>query len=231
MNEELVSSGFLIGLTVVIYLISKRLALRYPRAIWLMPVIIAPLAVLFLLWVFSISLDTYDLGTRSLLWFLGPATAAFAVPIYEQRGLIKKNALILCIGVSVGVGINLLAILLWSQLFPLSEVMKKSMLAHSVSSPFAVVVSGHLEVEGNLAAILATFTGIFGMLVGELILAILQIKDARVRGIMYGTNFSAVGTAKAMSIGHTEGVLSSLSMVLSGLLMIVVAPVLAYFFK
>ena len=56
---------------------------------------------------------------------------------------------------------------------------------------------------------------------------IFGINDPIARGVAIGSSSHAGGTARAMQMGKTEGAVSSLSIVLSGLLTVVVAPFFA----
>ena len=56
-----------------------------------------------------------------------------------------------------------------------------------------------------------------------------KIKDPIAKGIAIGTASHAVGTAKAMEMGETEGAMSSLSIAVSGLMTVIGASVFAQF--
>ena len=56
-----------------------------------------------------------------------------------------------------------------------------------------------------------------------------KIKEPIAKGIAIGTASHAVGTAKAMEMGETEGAMSSLSIAVSGLMTVIGASVFAQF--
>jgi len=56
-----------------------------------------------------------------------------------------------------------------------------------------------------------------------------KIKEPIAKGIAIGTASHAVGTAKAMEMGETEGAMSSLSIAVSGLITVVGASIFAQF--
>ena len=68
----------------------------------------------------------------------------------------------------------------------------------------------------TVAAIIAT--GIHGNIIGEYVCRLFHITDPIARGIALGTAAHAMGTAKAMELGPIEGAMSSLSIVVSGVL-------------
>ncbi len=71
-------------------------------------------------------------------------------------------------------------------------------------------------------------TGLCGMLLGELMLALLPLRSRLARGALFGAAAHAVGTAKAREIGGEEGVVSSLTMMIAGVAMVLLAPLLAH---
>ena len=56
-----------------------------------------------------------------------------------------------------------------------------------------------------------------------------RIEEPIAKGIAIGSSSHAVGTAKAMEIGQIEGAMSSLSIVVCGLLTVIGASVFAHF--
>ena len=68
--------------TIVFYLLAKRLYRRWPRW-WLMPLAVAPALLMVAALALHESYGDYIRGTGWLVGMLGPATVAFAVPIYE----------------------------------------------------------------------------------------------------------------------------------------------------
>ncbi|MCV2504121.1 MAG: LrgB family protein, partial [Neisseriaceae bacterium] len=140
-----------------------------------------------------------------------------------------ENGIVLSAGVIVGIIVTIVATILLCRIFPVDPLVEGSMIPHAISSPFAIAVAPYINGGENLAAVFSILTGIFGMLIGEVVLLVMHIKDSIVRGMMYGTTSSVVGTAKAMEIGQKDGVIASLAMILSGIVMILIAPILMGF--
>ncbi|MBP5212941.1 MAG: LrgB family protein, partial [Pyramidobacter sp.] len=57
-----------------------------------------------------------------------------------------------------------------------------------------------------------------------------RVKHAISRGLAIGAASHAMGTAKAMQMGETEGAMSSLAIVICGLITVVGANVFAYLY-
>lgn len=85
-------------ITLGIYFANKRLYRRF-RKLPLMPLVLTP-ALLVLMLVFGhISWQNYIGESHWLLWLLGPATIAFAVPVYDNLAIIKRHWMSLTAGV------------------------------------------------------------------------------------------------------------------------------------
>lgn len=72
-----------LAVTLALYFANKQLYRRVHR-IWLMPLVLTPLLLVALLLIGHISYREYMGESHWLLWLLGPATIAFAVPVYEN---------------------------------------------------------------------------------------------------------------------------------------------------
>ena len=72
-------------------------------------------------------------------------------------------------------------------------------------------------------------TGVLGNMIAETLCKIFRIEEPVAKGIAIGTASHAVGTAKAMEMGQVEGAMSSLSIVVSGILTVIGANIFARF--
>jgi len=199
---------------------------RHPRT-WLSPIMVTPLVLLVLLLGTGTPYEVYYQHTRWLTWMLGPATVAFAFPIYQQRGLIRRYPLTLSIGVLTGVVLGVASSWALAWLLGLPDSVMRSILPRSVSSPFAMPVASTLGVEPELAVMCVLVTGVFGMLVGQGWLTWLGVRHPVAVGSAFGAATHGVGTAKAWQIGAEQGAVSSLTMIFSGIVLVLLSPVLA----
>src|SRR3569832_1494739 len=83
--------------TILLYFGAKRLHRRWPRR-WLMPLGVAPALLMIAALALHVSYRDYIRGPHWLVALLGPATVAFAVPIYEQRAVIRRRWPLLLVG-------------------------------------------------------------------------------------------------------------------------------------
>src|SRR6516225_984676 len=99
--SRLIAAGCFI-LTVALYFASKALYARV-RSPWLTPLLAVPVVLGAIVLLLHIPYPVYFQDTRWLMWLLGPATVAFAVPIYEYRALLRRHWISLTVGVTVGI--------------------------------------------------------------------------------------------------------------------------------
>jgi putative effector of murein hydrolase len=98
----------------------------------------------------------------------------------------------------------------------------------SISTPFAMVVSGDIGGVPNLTAVFVVITGLFGAAAGQTLLRLLPLRSGLARGALFGMGAHGVGVAKAHEIGREEGSIAGLVMVLVGLTNVLAAPLIAW---
>ena len=211
--------------TIALYLGARAIYRRWPRW-WLMPLAIAPLALIMTALALHTSYRDYSRGTHWLVSLLGPVTVAFAVPIYEKRGLIRRHWRVLAAGMLLGSATSMLTAWGLARLLGLNETLTLSLLPRSMSTPFAMTVSSEIGGAPDLTAVFAIVTGIVGAAIGDVLLLRLPIRSSLALGALLGVAAHGAGTAKAHEIGQEEGAVAGLVMVLVGLLNVLLAPLL-----
>ncbi len=224
--SRLIAAGCFI-LTVALYFASKSLYARF-RSPWLTPLLAVPAVLAALVLLLHIPYPVYFQDTRWLMWLLGPATVAFAVPIYEYRDLIKRHWISLSVGVTVGIIVAVGGSLALAKLLHLSPELQRSLMTRSISTPFALAVSDKIHAPRDLTALFVIATGVCGMLFGELVLGLVPLRTRLARGALFGAAAHGVGTAKARELGREEGVVASLTMMIAGVVMVLLAPALGF---
>ena len=228
--EPAVHTLFWSFVTIGFYLAAKRLYMRWPHW-WMMPLAATPVLVATVVLALHANYHDYINGTRWLVMLLGPATVAFAIPIYEQRGLIRRQWPVLLVGMVVGSLTAMLSSWALATLVGLDGALRLSLLPRSISTPFAMEVSGDIGGSPDLTAVFVVITGIAGAVIGDLMLARLRFASAIARGALFGVGAHGAGTARAHQIGETEGAVAGLVMVLVGLLNVLAAPLILHLAK
>lgn len=211
--------------TLAVFGAARRLHQRWPRP-WLAPLVVTPLVVGAVIVLAGVSYDEYIQGTRWLVWMLGPATVAFALPVYEQRALIRTHWLALLAAMLAGSVVAVLTSWWLATLVGLDGMLRLSLLPRSISTPFAMDVAATIGGLPSLAAVFVIVTGLLGALLGDALLAVTRSRSPLVRGAMFGVGAHAIGTARALQLGQQEGAIAGLAMVLTGLLNVIAAPLL-----
>jgi len=215
------------GLTVALYWFSQSLH-RQRQVWWLAPAITAPVLLVAVVLALHVSYRQYFGGAGWLVTLFAPATVAFAVPIYEQRRLIRRHWFLLVIGAVAGSITAVLSSWALARGFGLDESLRLSLLPRSISTPFALPVSGKIGGTPSLTAVFVLVTGIFGAAIGESLLAYLPLRSVVARGALFGMGAHAFGTAKAHQISEEIGAVAGLVMIFVGLLNVAAAPLLGW---
>ncbi|MGJ5095744.1 LrgB family protein [Bradyrhizobium oligotrophicum] len=229
-REPLIQAAVWSLATILLYLLAKRVHRRWPRW-WLMPLAVAPALLMIAALALNVSYRDYIRGTHWLVALLGPATVAFAVPIYEQRALIRRRWPLLLAGMVAG---SLTAVATsWALAYVLGidGELRLSLLPRSISTPFAMEVSGEIGGIPDLTAVFVVLTGIIGAAVGDVVLARLPLRSTLAKGALFGVGAHGAGTARAHQIGREEGAVAGLVMVLVGLMNVALAPLIIQFMR
>ncbi|MBE6067637.1 MAG: LrgB family protein [Clostridium lundense] len=190
------------------------------------PLLIAIILVIFVIKLFNISLDSFNIGGDLISFFLGPATVVLAVPLYHKLDLIKKYFAPILLGVTVGSITAMFSIYYISKLFGLNDELTFSLVPKSITTPIGIEVS---KVIGGIPAITVAaiiLTGIIGAVISPLVCKVFKIKNEIAIGISIGTASHAIGTTKAIEMGETEGAMSSLAIGIAGIITSLIAPIL-----
>lgn len=222
------SAFFGVMLSLVAYGIGFELKKRFKFAIF-NPLLIAIILVMIVLVSLHIDYDVYNEGAVYISYLLTPATVCLAVPLYEQFELLKKNWKALLIGILSGCIASMGSILAMSVIFSLSHEEYVSFLPKSITTAIGMGVSEELGGYVSITVAVIIITGVLGNMIGEQLLKLFRVTDPIAKGIAFGTASHAIGTAKAMEIGEIEGAMSSLSIVVSGIITVVGASIFAQF--
>ena len=201
--------------TLALYFANKRLYRRFHR-LPLMPLVFTPILLVLILVFGHISYQNYMGEAHWLLWLLGPATIAFAVPVYDNLAVIKRHWMSLTAGVTTAVVVAVTSSVWLARLFTLA--------VRSITTPFALAAAKPIGGQPELVALFVVITGVFGMAVGDALFMRLAIREGMAKGAGFGAASHGAGTARSYELGPQEGVVASLVMMLSGVVMVLAAP-------
>ena len=140
----------------------------------------------------------------------------------------NKGAIL--IGVASGVVTSLVVTLILAVLFGIGHSNYVTLLPKSVTTAIGMEISAGLSGYVPLTVAAIVITGILGNVIGELVFKLFRITHPIAKGIGLGTASHVVGTAKAVELGEVEGAMSSLSVVVAGMMTVVAAIGFSYFY-
>ncbi len=213
--------------TLGLYFANKRLYRRFHK-LPLMPLVFTPILLVMMLVFGHISYQRYMGETHWLLWLLGPATIAFAVPVYDNLASIKRHWMSLTAGVTTASVVAVTSSVWLARLFTLPDEIQRSLAVRSVTTPFALAAAKPLGGQPDLVALFVVVTGVFGMAVGDVLFLRLSIREGMAKGAGLGAASHGAGTARSYELGPQEGVVASLVMMLSGVVMVLTAPLVRW---
>jgi predicted murein hydrolase (TIGR00659 family) len=193
------------------------------------PLLISVIAIILILLVFHIDYDSYYNGAKYLSYLLTPATICLAIPLYHQLELLKHNWKAILAGIVSGMLTSLGCVLAMSWLFHLSHKEYVTLLPKSITTAIGLGISEELGGYITITVAVIIITGILGNMLAETICKFFHIQEPIAKGIAIGSASHAMGTAKAMEMGEMEGAMSSLAIVVSGLLTVITASIFAQF--
>lgn len=214
-------------LTIVIYFLSIKILERIYIPI-LNPLILSLLSIISVLYFFKIPYESYFVGGNILNILIGPATVALALPLYKSVLTIKKYLLEILISLSITSFITCLSVILFSKLFHFSDELIISILPKTITTAIGIEISQQMHGIVSITIITIILTGNIGAIMSSFVFNLLKVDDPFIKGIALGTSAHAIGTAKAIELGMTEGALSGVSMSITGILVVFIAP-LTYF--
>lgn len=227
MTEFIQDSTYLaVVLSLLAYMIGLKIK-KHVKSSLLNPMLISIVITIGVLCFFKVDYETYNEGGKYLTYLLTPATVCLAIPLYEQFQLLKSNWKAVFIGILSGVFTNAVVILSMVVLFGMEHEDYVTLLPKSITTAIGIDVS--TELGGYVAITVAAIciTGVFGNVIGETVIRLFRIEEPIAKGVGLGTASHAIGTSKALELGEVEGAMGSLSIVVTGILTVLLAPLFA----
>lgn len=227
MNDIVLSSA---TIGVVISLLAYQFGMflkKKTKKVIFNPLLISIALVIVVLLIFDIEYDSYNQSAKYLSYLLTPATVSLAIPLYRQLEMLKKNWVAVVVGITSGVLTSLVSVLLLSVAFGLTHTEYVTLLPKSITTAIGMGISEELGGYPTITVAVIIVTGIFGNMIAEFACKLFRIKHPISKGLAIGTSSHAMGTTKALELGEIEGAMSSLSIVVAGLMTVVLASFFA----
>ena len=194
------------------------------------PTLVSMVLVLLFFWLTGMKNADYQAGMGIMSWLLTPATVCLAIPMYQHFSVLKKNLPAIFAGIVAGTVTSLAFVAIWGLLLHYNRELVMSLLPKSVTSAIGAPLA---QMSGGLMPITTAviiITGIFGNITGPLMCRLFRITGEIPQGVAYGTAAHVIGTAKANELSELTGAVSSLSLVVAGLVTAVLFPIVTVIF-
>lgn len=220
------SSYFGLTLTLAVFWISNygSKKIKFPL---FNPILVSAGIIIGILVFGHISYDTYAVGADLIAKMLTPATICYAVPLYRQIEVLKKNFMIILISIACGCVTSILCVFGCSLFFKFKREIYVALLPKSVTTAIGMGISEELGGIVPITVAVIIFTGILGGALAVTVCRVLKITNPVAKGLAIGTSSHAVGTSKAIELGEVEGAMSGLAIVISGLMTVFLSQFVA----
>jgi predicted murein hydrolase (TIGR00659 family) len=165
-------------------------------------------------------------GAQFIHFFLGPATVALGIPLYQHRHLVRRAMLPMGCALVAGSLTALVSAVLIARLLGASRSVVISIAPKSVTAAVAMGISDRLGGDPGLTAVLVILTGIVGAIMVTPLLNRMRITDKRARGFAAGLAAHGLGTARAFQVDPLAGTFAGIAMGLNALLTAILVPLL-----
>jgi len=216
----LVMGTFLLG--ILIYKKTKITLLQ--------PLLISMIMIIPFLKLTGIEYKAFFESTKLLNFMLGPSVVALGYVLYEQIEQIKGNVLSMLVAVLSGSIVGIVTVVLIAKLFGADKVLLASLAPKSVTTPIAISLAEQSGGAPSLAVAFVVICGVFGGVVGPIVLRKIGIKSKFASGLAMGSASHALGTARAMEMGAIEGAISGLAIGVMGIITSLLIPFAKYLF-
>ena len=163
-----------------------------------------------------------------MTFLLAPATISLALPLYKQLDKLKQNFLPIIIGSLVGAATAIISTILLGKLLGIDKLLLVSFMPKSITTPIGIELSKLLGGVPAITIFAIIVTGIVGNVLAPAVCKCFKIKHPVAKGIGIGISSHAVGTSKALEMGEVEGAMSALSIVVSGIITFLIAPLFIF---
>lgn len=196
---------------------------------FLNPMLISVVLIISTLLVTRIPFSTYQNGAKYLSYFLTPVTVCLAVPLYKQIQVLKDNLVAVLVSSGIGCIAHGIIVIGIMTAFHMDHALLYSLLPKSITTAIALGVSAELGGISGITVIGVMIAGIGGAVVGPFVIKLCHIEEPVAQGLAFGSASHAIGTSKAIEYGEIQAAMSSLAIVVTGLMTVVIVPIIASF--
>lgn len=203
---------------------------RRTGSLWLNPVLVSVAVIIGVLLGTGIPYQDYARGGDLILFFLGPAVVALAVPLYQRREELWRRRGAILAGILAGSLASIVSACGIAWLLGGSRAVILSLAPKSATTPIAIAIAERIGGIPALTAPLVVLTGCLGAVCGAEFCRLVGIRSPVATGLAVGTAAHGIGTARMLEIDRLAGTVSGLAIGLNGLATTLLVPLLMWWF-
>lgn len=226
MNEFLLNSTYFgVVLSLICYWIALKISAKVKSTLC-NPLLLASAMIVMVLMMLNVDYETFDKGASHLTYFLTPVTVCLAVPLYRQFQVLKSNLKAVLLGIGAGCIACLVTIVGVSLAFSFSQELTASVLPKSITTAIAIGLSEEIGGMPAVTVACVVITGIFGACTASAFFKMFKIEEPVAQGLATGASAHAIGTSRALELGEVQGAMSSLAIVVTGIMTVILVPII-----
>ena len=194
------------------------------------PVLLATAIVIAAFVALRADVRAYDQAKDVMTFLLGPATVAFAIPLYRNRNVFRREMLAALAGLVAGIVVTMTLAIMCARVFGLGTSLEATLAVKSATAAIAIEIARIIHGDPSLAAGFVVCTGTFGAAVGPWLLDTARVRGAVARGVAFGSIAHGIGTAQAAAESELSGAVAGVSRGIGAVLTARLAPVLMRLF-
>ncbi|OMP68368.1 LrgB family protein [Domibacillus epiphyticus] len=169
-------------------------------------------------------------GAKWLSLFLNASIVALAIPLYNQRRLLKTHFFSILLGSCLGILLTVLIAVLAGKSIGLSNSIIASIIPQLTTMPIALALSGKIEGIPAITAAFVVIAGITGAIAGPIIMRILRVKSTIGRGVGMGCASHIIGVSQLLKNEKEAAAIGSVTMIATGITASFIIPyIIGYF--
>ncbi len=223
MTQFLHSEAFILALNFIVFFAAVWLQ-KKTKFILFNPILVTVTLLIAFLSLFKISYESYHEGSRIIEFFLKPAVVALGLPLYQQLGRIRKQAVAIIVSQLAGCVAGVVSVVLIAKGMGASKNVILSLAPKSVTTPIAIEISNTIGGVPSLTAAVVIIVGIFGAVFGYSLMKLLNVHNPIAQGLSMGTAAHGIGTSRSLQISENYGAYSSLGLIANGIFTAALAP-------
>lgn len=231
MNKVMMNSAYFgLVLSLLAYYLGIKLKNKTKLA-FCNPLLIASVLIIILLLILDIDYSVFNQGAQYLTYLLTPATVCLALPLYQEFKILKEHLMIIFIALVAGCITCFVIIGGMALLWQIDQTISVSLLPKSITTAIAIGLTGEIGGISGITVAAVVITGIFAAVIAPSVFKWFHIDDPIAQGLALGASGHAIGTSKALEMGEIQAAMSSLAIVVTGILTVIIVPLIAPLFK